>query len=66
MINFYRRFIPSAAKKVSRLFSAISGKAKGLTPLVWTGDILKAFHEAKVALAKALYSHIPIEMHPLH
>ena len=53
MINFYRRFIPSAAKIMSPLFSALSGKAKGLKPLVWTGDMLKAFHAAKVALAEA-------------
>ena len=38
---------------MSPLFSALSGKAKGLKPLVWMDDMLKAFHEAKVALAKA-------------
>ena len=53
MINFYRRFIPLAAKIMSPLFSALSGKAKGLKTLVWTDDRLKAFHEAKVALAEA-------------
>ena len=38
---------------MSPLFSALSGKAKGLKPLVWMDDMLKAFHEAKVALAEA-------------
>ena len=51
MINFYSCFIVSAAKIMSPLFSALSGKAKGLKPLVWTDDMLKAFHGAKVALA---------------
>ena len=57
MINFYRRFIPSAAKIMSPLFSALSGKIKGLKPLVWTGDMLKAFHEAKAALAEAAIAY---------
>ena len=67
MINFYRRFIPSAAKIMPPLFSALSGKANGLKPLVWTDDMLKAFNEAKKALAEAaLYLHIPIRVHPWH
>ena len=53
MINFYRRFIPAAAKIMSPLFSALSGKAKGLKPLVWTSDMLRAFQGAKEALADA-------------
>ena len=53
MINFYRCFIPSAGKIMLHPFSALLGKAKGLKPLVWTDDMLKGFHEAKVALAEA-------------
>ena len=52
MINFYCRFIPSAAKIMSPLFSALSGKANG-KPLVWTDGMLTAFNEAKTALAEA-------------
>ena len=32
-INFYCHFIPSAAKLMSPLFSALSGKSKGFKPL---------------------------------
>ena len=66
MINFYRHFIPSAAKIMSPLFSALSGKAKGLKPLVWMDDMLKAFHKAKVALAEAALLTHPHRVHPRH
>ena len=53
MINFYRCFIPSAAKNNVTFFSALSGKPKGLKPFFWTDDMLKEFYEAKRALAEA-------------
>ena len=53
MIKFYFCFIPSVAKIMSHLFSALLGKAKGLKPLVWKDDMLKAFYEAKRALEEA-------------
>ena len=43
---------------MSPLFSALSGNDKALKPLIWTGDVLKAFCGAKEALAEAvLFTH---------
>ena len=48
MINFYHRFIPTAAAILQPLFAAISCKAKSLC---WTDSMNKAFAEAKTLLA---------------
>ena len=53
MVNFYRRFIPTAARIMSPLFTALPGKSKAPKILVWTNDMIKAFHDAKAALAGA-------------
>ena len=50
MVNFYHRFIPSAAKLMQPLYQAIAGKSKILT---WSEDMIRAFSETKKALANA-------------
>ena len=50
MINFYRRFIPAAAKIMQPLFAALACKPRTLQ---WSGKIMKAFEDAKSALAGA-------------
>lgn len=50
MINFYRRFIPSAASIMLPLFEATSNKQKSL---VWTDAMVKSFQDSKKALAEA-------------
>ena len=50
MINFYHRFVPSAAALMQPLYKAIDMKHK---LLVWTSELDKAFRQSKEALAKA-------------
>ncbi|XP_069779219.1 uncharacterized protein [Narcine bancroftii] len=50
MINFYHRFIPSAAWIMQPLFAQIAGKAKVIT---WDEESAEAFMKAKKALADA-------------
>ena len=50
MVNFYRRFIPGAARKMIPLFEALSGKPK---KLAWNEAMTKAFQDTKEALAQA-------------
>ena len=50
MVNFYRRFIPAAARIMAPLFVALSGKPK---VLFWDDTMTKAFEDTKTALAKA-------------
>ncbi|MEL6804333.1 MAG: reverse transcriptase family protein, partial [Bacteroidota bacterium] len=49
MINYYRRFIPKAAKHLFHLFEALSSKPKVLE---WNPDREKSFQAIKEALAK--------------
>ncbi len=54
MMNFYRRSIANAAQIQTRLQILIkTNKKRDTTPLEWTDDALKAFHEFKHALANA-------------
>ena len=50
LINFYRRFIPAAARILRPLTDALAGPAK---PLLWTEQMSSAFISAKRALATA-------------
>ena len=50
MINFYHRFVPSAAAVLQPLFGAIAGKAKLLS---WSDSMDEAFARAKTLLAAA-------------
>ena len=50
MVNFYRRFIPNAAKIMQPLFVALAGKPKDLQ---WNDAMVNAFQDSKTALADA-------------
>jgi len=50
MVNFYHRFIPSAATTLQPLFRALEGKKK---TLVWTSEMDTAFNISKQAVADA-------------
>ena len=50
MVNFYHRFIPAAARIMQPLFTAIADKPK---TLLWNPAMVKAFQDAKTALANA-------------
>ena len=50
MVNFYRRFIPAAARMMLPLFEALTGKPK---TLIWKEEMVKAFQDTKAALAEA-------------
>lgn len=55
MINFYRRFLPNAAKLQGRLHILIKGnKKRDKTPIIWTTDAEKAFEECKKLLENAV------------
>ncbi|CAF4948326.1 unnamed protein product [Pieris macdunnoughi] len=50
MINFYRRFIPSAAKVQASLHELLSGPAvKPSTNITWTDELQKAFLSCKAS-----------------
>lgn len=53
MINFYRRFIPSAARIQAPLNALLAGSAKGKDPIHLSGQSLQAFNECKESLRKA-------------
>ena len=52
MVNFYHRFIPSAARHMQPLFAAMTGKSKR-AHIFWTDDMTRAFIDIKQALADA-------------
>ncbi|GFY71318.1 uncharacterized protein TNIN_379921 [Trichonephila inaurata madagascariensis] len=51
IVNFYRRFLPSAAKYQSSLNDALSG-LRGAQPLIWTSELDTAFSKCKEALSE--------------
>jgi len=53
MINFYRRFIPGAARVQAPLNDLLQGNAKGRTPVTWSPAADAAFDQCKDALARA-------------
>ncbi|CAK1583786.1 unnamed protein product [Parnassius mnemosyne] len=53
MINFYRRFIPQAAKIQAPLNALLTGAVKASHPVNLNGDSLKAFEECKESLCNA-------------
>ncbi len=57
MINFYRRFMPQAARVLKPLTDALAGCPKTLT---WTPDLQTAFVAAKVALEGAVPLAFPL------
>ncbi|GFY46260.1 uncharacterized protein TNIN_202931 [Trichonephila inaurata madagascariensis] len=58
MVNFYRRFLPSAAKYQSSLNDAFS-RFRGAQPLTWASELDTAFSKCKEAL-----SEVTLIMHP--
>ncbi|CAB0029195.1 unnamed protein product [Trichogramma brassicae] len=54
LVNFYRAFIPHAAKILAPLNKLIVGaKKKDTTPILWSPEADKAFCDSKQALTKA-------------
>ncbi len=53
LFNFYRRFIPAAARIVQPLTRALLGGPKGSTPLVWSVEIRDTFSAARRALSSS-------------
>ena len=58
MVNFYHRFVPSAANIMQPLYCTVSGKGKLVT---WTPSMESAFDQSKDALAEAT-----MLVHPHH
>ena len=53
VINFYRKFIPSATRILCPLTNALKGSPSGSTPLTWSPDMQSSFSVAKAALSTA-------------
>ena len=53
MVNFYRRFLPGAAKVMKPLNDLLKGAKKGNTPVNWSEPAEKAFTDIKNSLANA-------------
>lgn len=53
MVNFYRRFIPGAAKTQAPLNSLLAGSVKGSQPVNISGEALKVFNACKDSLSQA-------------
>ncbi len=51
LVNFYRRFIPGAARILLPLVDALRGGRK--SKLVWIKDMAAAFSSAKLAVCQA-------------
>ena len=60
MINFYRRFIPGAAKILQLLNDLLQGAKKGNMPIIWSEESKASFSESKRALANAMMLAHPI------
>jgi transposase InsO family protein len=60
MINFYRKFMPAAAKLLCPLTDVLKGGPSGSTPLQWNQHMKEAFSAAKAALAAATALSHPI------
>ncbi len=60
LFNFYRRFIPAAAKLVLPLTRSLRGGPKGTTPLAWSPAMAAAFQAARVALSSSAVLAHPV------
>ncbi len=60
LFNFYRRFIPAAAKLVLPLTRSLRGGPKGTTPLAWSPTMAAAFQAARVALSSSAVLAHPV------
>lgn len=62
MLNFYRRFIPKAAKVQAPLHALLSGKnIKNSTVISWTADLQSAFQDCKNSLVEATLLCHPLQ-----
>jgi hypothetical protein len=61
LFNFYRRFIPVAARIISLLTRALRGSPKGTTPLVWSSAMRDSFVAARQALSSSAVLVHPVE-----
>jgi hypothetical protein len=52
-VNFYRWFLPAAAKLLRLLTDAWQGSKTVKEPIAWTADMVEAFTDTKEPLAKA-------------
>jgi transposase InsO family protein len=53
VVNFYRRFVPAAAKLLRPLTDSLKGSPKPTAAVEWTAELEKAFASAKSALCQA-------------
>ncbi|CAG4937253.1 unnamed protein product [Parnassius apollo] len=54
VLNFYRRFVPNAARVQAPLNCLLSGMSlKATTPINWTTELEKSFEESKESIVKA-------------
>jgi hypothetical protein len=60
LINFYRRFIPAAAKLVLPLTRALRGGPKGATLLAWSPAMAAAFQAARSSLSSSAVLAHPV------
>ena len=60
MINFYRKFMPGAAKLLCPLTDALKGGPPPTAALQWTPQMLAAFAAAKEALSSATWLAHPV------
>ena len=58
-VNFYRQFIPAAAKILLPLTAVLKGGRKGAELLDWTPEMLTAFFSIKVALLQSVCLAFP-------
>ena len=67
-VNFYRHFIPAAAKILLPLTSELKGGRKGPEILTWSSAMTAAFRDIKAALLKSVCLAFPKEqqMHQPH
>ncbi|XP_051156384.1 uncharacterized protein LOC127278627, partial [Leptopilina boulardi] len=60
MFNFYRRFIPQAAKILQSLNNLLKGQKAGKNPVPWNSEAEIAFNASKNALANAALLAHPV------
>jgi hypothetical protein len=60
LFNFYRRFIPAAAKLVLPLTKALRGSPKVVTLLVWSPAMAAAFQAARSSLSSSVVLAHPV------
>ena len=60
-VNFYRRFIPAAARILLPLTAELKGGRKGSDSLQWTSPMLAAFADIKTALLKTASLAFPVD-----